>query len=69
MTVKTQRGAPRAEGLTRRTLLKSAPATGLALGSGAFAGTLASTTAPARAQTGQPPLQGPGIETSSGQAL
>jgi hypothetical protein len=52
MTEKTERAAPRAEGLTRRTLLKSAPATGLALGSGAFAGTLASTTAPA-GRTGQ----------------
>jgi len=56
-------------GLNRRDLMKAVPATGLALGTGAFAGSMAATTAPARAQTGQPPLQGPGIETSSGQAI
>jgi hypothetical protein len=56
-------------GLNRRDLMKAVPATGLALGTGAFAGTMAATTAPAAAQTGQPPLQGPGIETVSAQAL
>ena len=69
MTTNNPRNSTPPPGLTRRELLQSAPATGLALGTGAFAGTLAATTAPARAQTGQPPLQGPGIEMSSGQAI
>ena len=55
--------------LNRRDLMKAVPATGLALGTGAFTGTMAATTGAASAQTGQPPLQGPGIETSSGQAI
>ena len=69
MTTTDDDATRRPLGLNRRDLMKAVPATGLALGTGAFAGTMAATTAPARAQTGQPPLQGPGIETVSAQAI
>ena len=67
MTAATRRG-PHLD-LTRRSLVKAAPATGLALGTGAFAGSLVSTTAPARAAEGPAPFRGPGVETTTGQAV
>ena len=69
MTARTLRGPGPDLDLTRRSLLKAAPATGLALGTGAFAGTLAATTGLARAENGPAPFEGPGVETTTGQAL
>ncbi len=69
MNAKTTRGWSTSHDINRRMLLKAAPATGLALGTGAFAGTLAATTGLARAQNGPAPFEGPGVETTTGQAL
>lgn len=56
-------------GLSRRSLLTAMSAAPIALGAGAFAGGTVLPASLARAQSGQAPFQGPGVETTTGQAL